>query len=171
MQITLQKKDKELEKGQTKNIILSEEIEKDNAQNQTTFSETVNVQERSLPETEIVVDEFEVSEIAQENLNEGMDFENLGRTDSEDVNCMSEEDDLDSGNVGIVDFLKEIDNEWYTFVSNDENSDNADQNRDTDIQDTGKNNDILKQSSILSKKIKESKASHKNVSDLKCNAL
>ena len=143
MQITLQKKDKELEKGQTKNIILSEEIEKDNAQNQTTFSETVNVQERSLPETEIVVDEFEVSEIAQENLNEGMDFENLGRTDSEDVNCMSEEDDLDSGNVGIVDFLKEIDNEWYTFVSNDENSDNADQNRDTDIQDTGKNNDIL----------------------------
>ena len=71
-------------------------------------------------------EDIEVLEVVKETINEEMCFEMNGGTKIPDLrepdNFLNESD---PPNNSVDESIREIDNEWYTFVSNDKNSDSS----------------------------------------------
>ena len=120
LQVTLQKKEKLL-KHFHKESDIYEEIVKNLAQN-TLEDETIadDIKSDSTVETETIVDDIEVLEVVKECFNEEMYFQSQKGTNHSNVN---EEHQIDSTNEDLINSVSELDNEWYTFVSNDKDCD------------------------------------------------
>ena len=118
LQSSLQKKEKEVEICQKQRL-------EDDILDQNNFLEAVyeeNQQESSVSESETNEDEIEVLEDVKERMNEESSKLHIGQkypNVAESNNLLSENEENDSGNDFMGHSEREIDNEWYTFVSND----------------------------------------------------
>ena len=121
LQLSFEKKEKELELFQKGNPMTSVESDLSNGQEMNNSSETELILENrneldaSLPETETSENEIEVLDVVKENFNNEMSFDlNESRHSEVDVKnkeCVSRN--------RFADNVEEIENEWYTFVSDD----------------------------------------------------
>ena len=84
----------------------------------------------SLRETEAIENDIEVLDVIKERIDEDMFLEfNESERSTEDDMQLSENDEKELGNEDVNGSVKEIDNEWYTFVTNDKTRDRESEKR------------------------------------------
>ena len=84
----------------------------------------------SLRETEAIENDIEVLDVIKERIDEDMFLEfNESERSTEGDMKLSENDEKELGNEDVNGSVKEIDNEWYTFVTNDKTRDRESEKR------------------------------------------
>ena len=117
LQATLQKKDRELEKYQNRNEVLIDKTGEDNAKDQNIdFEAEMGLDDSLEMENETIEEEIEILDTVKERINEEMHLAEDSKF-CETKNDIPENDEYYSNSEKA-----EIDNEWYTFVTNDKTS-------------------------------------------------
>ena len=127
LQISLQKKEKELELYQKENVITSEESNVSNYQESNNSSQNDLVVENDVEKMDLFPetsdDEIEVLAVVKEKFNDEMNFDlNESRqlsNDNEINNHEIKNKECISRNEITDSIVNQIDNRWYTFVAND----------------------------------------------------